>query len=96
MIVRILGEGQWKLDQEAIDQINALDDKIGEAVVNDDQDELTSLLGELAVKVREVGEILPDDDLRDSDLILPDSAASVADVRAWLDESGSEDGLIPG
>lgn len=96
MIVRIMGEGQWELDDAALAQINVIDDRISGALADDNQDELSSALGELAVKVRELGQLLPDDDLHDSDLILPDSSASLADVRAWLEDSGSDEGLIPG
>ncbi|MPM46847.1 hypothetical protein SDC9_93554 [bioreactor metagenome] len=59
----------------------------------DDQAALTTVLHALLDDVRARGERVPDDALADSDLILPDAEATVADVRAWL--SDSEEGLIP-
>lgn len=94
MIVRILNEGQWQVDEHLIDDLNRLDDVVEQAVNSGRQDELTSALSSLLDKVRTGGTPLPDEDLHDSDLILPDSDASLEDVRALLNES--EEGLIPG
>jgi hypothetical protein len=44
-------------------------------------------------QVRDVGVVVPDEELADSDLILPDVDASLDEVRALLSESG--EGLIP-
>ncbi|NLT29604.1 MAG: hypothetical protein GXX86_03985 [Propionibacterium sp.] len=95
MIVRILGEGQWRLSDEAITELNAIDDQIEQAVAEDDQDALrTALLG-LATQVRSAGELLADDELHDSDLIVPSSEATLDEVRELLSD-GATDGLIPG
>ena len=44
-------------------------------------------------QVRAVGVVVPDEELADSDLILPDVDASLDEVRALLSES--DEGLIP-
>lgn len=93
MIVRILGEGQWRIEGTDHAELNALDDAIETAVGSGDQDQLAAALRQLHDKVRAVGRELPDDELADSDLILPDTTASLDEVRALLDES--DDGLIP-
>ncbi|QGF24198.1 PspA-associated protein PspAA [Raineyella fluvialis] len=93
MIVRILNEGQFRLSEEALASLNTFDDDVEQAVNADDQAALTAVLHALLSDVRSRGERVPDDELADSDLILPDEAATVADVRAWL--SDSEEGLIP-
>ncbi len=93
MIVRILNEGQFRLSDEAIASLNSFDDAVEQAVNAEDQETLTEVLLALLADVRARGEIVPDDELADSDLILPDSEATIEDVRAWL--SDSEDGLIP-
>jgi len=93
VIVRILNEGQFRLSDEAIASLNSFDDAVEQAVNAEDQETLTEVLLALLADVRARGEIVPDDELADSDLILPDSEATIEDVRAWL--SDSEDGLIP-
>ena len=93
MIVRVLGEGQWRIESADQAELNVLDDAIEAAVRAGDQDELTSALGQLHDKVRALGTGLSDDELADSDLILPATDATLEDVRALLSESG--EGLIP-
>jgi len=94
MIVRILGEGQWDVPVDAVDGLNALDDQVEQAVEHQDQDKLTLALSELLAEVRSLGTAVPDDQILDSDLILPDVGSSLADVEALLAESS--EGLIPG
>ena len=94
MIVRILGEGQWDVPSDAVDGLNALDDQVEQAVEHQDQDSLTLALSGLLAEVRSRGTAVPDDQILDSDLILPDVGSSLADVEALLAESS--EGLIPG
>lgn len=94
MIVRILNEGQWQVAEHLIDELNQLDDAVEQAVSSGRQDQLTAALSSLLDKVRTEGTPLPDEELHDSDLILPDSDATLDDVRRLLSES--EEGLIPG
>ena len=93
MIVRILNEGQWELSEEAVRDLNSLDDAIDKAVASADQEQLAVALQALLNRVRSTGTVVPDDELRDSDLILPDADSTVEDVRALL--SDSDEGLIP-
>ena len=93
MIVRILNEGQWEIDEATRAQLNPLDDRVEKAVAAGDQDRLTSALHDLHEKVRSSGTPVPDEDLRDSDLILPDVDSTLDEVRQLLNESS--EGLIP-
>lgn len=93
MIVRILGEGQWELPEDALAELNTLDDAVEQAVVANDEDRLATALHELLEKVRS-GSELPPEVLHDSDLILPSSDATLDEVRQLL--SDAEEGLIPG
>ncbi len=95
MIVRILGEGQWRVEQSALGQLNELDDKVGQAVDNGDELAMQEALALLLDQIR-VGEQVADDELRDSDLIVPDATATLDEVRALLQGNGSDEGLIPG
>ncbi len=94
MIVRILGEGQWEVPEEAVAGLNALDDQVEKAVTSKDEAALTLALSELLDEVRSLGTPVPDDQLADSDLILPDVDSSLAEVEALL--ADSSEGLIPG
>jgi hypothetical protein len=93
MIVRILNEGQWELSDDAVRSLNSVDDELEKAVAANDQERLAATLGTLLNQVRDSGRVLSDDDLRDSDLILPAADSTVEDVRALLSESS--EGLIP-
>ena len=95
MIIRILGEGQFRLDDSVMGELNLSDDRVQAAIEADDEVLLGEALTGLLETIRQ-GEPLADDDLSDSDLIVPDSAATVEDVRAMLASSGSTEGLIPG
>jgi hypothetical protein len=94
MIVRILGEGQWEVPDDAMSGLNALDDQVEQAVAQQDEAKLTLALAELLDEVRSLGTAVPDDQLADSDLILPDVDSSLAEVQSLLSESS--EGLIPG
>jgi hypothetical protein len=93
MIVRILNEGQWELDESAVRELNSLDSAVEQAVDSGDQEQLTKALHTLLDRVRTSGTAVPDEDLHNSDLILPDSDSTIEDVRRLLSES--EEGLIP-
>jgi len=93
MIVRILNEGQWELSDEAVRGLNSLDEAVDKAVAAADQDQLGKALQALLDRVRSSGTAVPDDELRDSDLILPDADSTIEDVRALL--SDTDEGLIP-
>lgn len=94
MIVRILGEGQFDVADGAVANLNQLDSQVEQAVAAGDQEQLAAALHQLLDEVRSVGTPVPDEELRDSDLILPEPDATLAEVQALLDESDS--GLIPG
>ena len=94
MIVRILNEGQWRLTDEAVLGLNSFDDAVEKAVSAADQDQLTRALHALLERIRSTGTPVPDEELEDSDLILPAADSTLADVQQLLSES--EEGLIPG
>ena len=94
MIVRILNEGQWHLSDEAVRGLNTFDDAVEQAVAARDQDQLTRALHMLLDRVRTTGTRVPDEELEDSDLILPAADSTLDEVQQLLSES--EEGLIPG
>ncbi|ROQ31862.1 hypothetical protein EDD98_0825 [Streptomyces sp. PanSC19] len=92
MIVRIMGEGQWKLADSHFVELNKLDDELLEEMEAGDEEGFRRTLCALLDAVRRLGSNLPDDALEPSELILPAPDASLDEVREML----SEDGLIPG
>ena len=92
MIVRILGEGQFEVDDAATDELNALDAKLEAAVNAGDEQAFRSALGALVSRIRDIGTPLPADALEPSALILPPADATMDSVRELL----SGEGLIPG
>jgi hypothetical protein len=93
VIVRILNEGQWKLSDEAVRGLSDLDDQVEAAVSAGSQEQLAEALHSLLEQVRSTGMPIPDDELLDSDLILPSADATVEEVQDLL--SGSDEGLVP-
>jgi hypothetical protein len=92
MIARIMGEGQVRLADADLAELNELDDELLAAVEGGDEGAFRRTLGALLDSVRRLGEPLPDDALEPSELILPTADATLDEVRAML----HDDGLIPG
>ena len=91
MIVRIMGEGQWRVDDRTIDGLNELDEQAAQAIERGDGEQLGRLLETMASAVRDGGERLPDDDLHPSDAIVPPPDLDLDEAR----ELFSGEGLIP-
>jgi hypothetical protein len=91
MIVRLMGEGQFEVDDEVAKGLNDLDEQAGQAVERGDEEQLGELLRRMAEAVRTNGARLPDDDLRGSEGIVPPEDLSLDEAR----ELFSGDGLIP-
>ncbi|MFI0942249.1 hypothetical protein [Streptomyces sp. NPDC021020] len=92
MIARIMGEGQVRLADADLTELNKLDDELLAAVEASDEQGFRRTLGALLDSVRRLGEPLPDDALEPSQLILPAPDATLEQVREML----RNDGLIPG
>ena len=92
MIVRILGEGQFRVDDTDTTELNRLDTELEKAVERNDEAAFTAALRGLLAQVRAQGSPLPADALEPSELILPHPDSSMVEVRKLL----TDDGLIPG
>jgi hypothetical protein len=91
MIVRVMGEGQYRVDDALLGRLNELDSEVALAVESSDERALWSGLTALAEAVRENGEKLADDDLSPSDAIIPPEDLSLDEARELL----TGEGLIP-
>ena len=92
MIVRILGEGQYDVSDEALTTLNELDAGVEAAIEAGDVPAFATALATLLDGVRTAGVAHDLDSLDESDLILPPADATLDEVRELL----SDDGLIPG
>ena len=91
MIVRILGEGQYRLPASAGQDLNVIDKRLEAAVEAGNQDAFAKELAGLVAAVRSKGEALADDELIPSDAVVPDPDTTMDEARRLL----SEEGLIP-
>lgn len=92
MIVRVMGEGQFEVDDGHLDALNELDRGLVDALEAGDEEAFRSALHDLVRAVSESGRRMPDDFLGPSDYVLPATDASLEEVRALL----GEEGLLPG
>lgn len=91
MIVRISTENQYRLPDELRDQLNELDNAAVAAVQADDEDGFHEHFEAMLEFVRSEGETLDDEELEESEVILPPPDTSF--VEAGQEFTG--DGLIP-
>jgi hypothetical protein len=91
VIVRILGEGQYRLDDEAFAAASEIDDRVQAAADADDDAGFQAALTELVDAIQRRGTPLPADDLEGSDAIVPGHGTTLAEARELL----SSEGLIP-
>jgi hypothetical protein len=91
VIVRLMGEGQYRVDDSLQERLNELDDQAVAALEASDEIELDQKLEQMFALVRAEGEPLPDDDLSPSDVIIPPADLTLEETRQLV----SNDGLIP-
>jgi hypothetical protein len=91
VIARLMGDGQYRIEDDLHAELNKLDDQAMAALEANDEAALDARLDEIWALVRERGERLADDDLSPSDLIVPPSDLSLEETQALF----AEHGLIP-
>ncbi len=91
MIVRLMGEGQYQVDDSLLQQLNDLDDKATAAAEADDEATLDQTLDEMFELVKRDGTPLADDDLSTSDALIPPSDLTLEEARQLL----TDEGFIP-
>jgi hypothetical protein len=91
VIVRLMGEGQFEVDEEVAKGLNDLDEQAEKALEAGDQERLSELLGRMTEAVRTNGARLPDDDLSPSEGIIPPEDLTLEEARELFEGEG----LIP-
>jgi hypothetical protein len=90
MIIRILGEGQFKLDESQLDRVNKIDNQIVNHVSHNNKDEFAKDLVNLISTIKELGEPLDPAEIVPSDVIVPPTDLSFEEARQVF----CDDGLI--
>ena len=91
MIVRIATESQYRLPEEDAERLNALDNDAVAAVEAGDEDRFHEVFEQMLELVRRAGEPLGEDELEESDVILPPPDLSFVEAAAEF----TGEGLIP-
>jgi hypothetical protein len=91
VIVRLMGEGQFRVTDSDVERLNGIDNAAATALEAGDEAGFRERLEELHAAVRELGAPLAASDLSPSDLIVPPVDLSLDEAR----ELFSDDGLIP-
>ncbi len=91
MIVRVSGEGQYKLPDEDAERLNELDNRAVSAVESGDEGGFHELWGEMLELVEADGRAIEEDELVESDVILPPRDITFAEAKGEF----TGEGLIP-
>lgn len=92
MIVRISGEGQFRLPDDDAERLNQLDNEAVDAAEAGDDQRFRELWQQMLALVEQDGKALDEDELVESDVILPPRDISFEEARGEF----TGEGLIPG
>ena len=91
MIVRLMNEGQYRIDDSLRERLNEIDQRAEQALRDENEEELDMLLQRMWDLVQTDGERVPDSELVASDLLIPPADLTLEETRKLF----SDDGLIP-
>ncbi len=91
MIVRIATEDQYRLPDDDAQRLNELDNQVVEAVEAGDEDRFRDLFDRMLEFVRSEGELVEDDEIVESAVILPPPDVTFEEAA----EGFTGEGLIP-
>ena len=86
MIVRILGEARYDVPEADLPAIEQLDAALVDAMERGDEAAFSGALADLIGQVRHTGTVVPADDLRTSELVVPHVGSTLAEVQEMLSE----------
>ena len=84
MIVRIMAEDQYRLDDSFRPQLEQLDEATEAALDSGDEAAFARALDELISAVRKHGQVIPDEEIATSDWIIPGPDMTLAEARTRL------------
>ncbi len=92
MIVRILDEGQYRLDSRFLDRLNEIDAMLVAVVAGSGAGSFDTLFAQMLELVRTNGEPLGDSELVASDVVLPSPSMNQNELRVLF----TGEGVVPG
>jgi phage shock protein A len=92
IVVRIAGDDQYRLPANARSALEGMDEDLARAIDRNSVEDFARLTRRLVTFVNDMGERLPRDDVRGSDLIVPAADMTLADAKRLLDAGASGPG----
>lgn len=92
MIIRILSEGQYRLDSSVLDRLNDLDNRLVQIVAAGDETQYQRLFADMIGLVRTNGTKVAPEDIVESDIILPAPDTTLREAQGLFIGAG----LVPG
>lgn len=84
MIVRIMADNQYRLDDSLLPEVQRLDDALDAALAGGDDASFAATLGQIVAYVRAHGQPVPEVEVVASDLIIPADDMTRAEAQALL------------
>lgn len=81
MIVRILADNQYRMNDEQMAEVDRLDDSLEVAINNNDESGFHTSLARLIEYIQKVGEVIPVEEIVSSDIIIPSDDMSLDEAR---------------
>ena len=92
MIVRIMGEGQYRVSDDVVEHINQVDNRLVEIVARGDRESFTTVFNELLRSIRDHCQSFPVDELVESEVVLPPDDTTFEEAK----ELFLGEGILPG
>jgi hypothetical protein len=94
MIIRIMGEGQYRVSSALLDDLNLIDDRIVEDVAKEDEASYKKDLSRLIQAIKEKGEPISAEEILESDVIVPPEDLTLEEAEKVFRGSGLIEGSI--
>ncbi|MDY9928141.1 PspA-associated protein PspAA [Methanosarcina sp.] len=88
MIIRIMGEGQYRAPEALCDELNQIDNRIVALVTEGKTEEFRTELAKLISEIKGRGEAIEAEEILESDIIVPPEDLSLEEARAVFKGSG--------
>lgn len=80
MIVRIMGEGQYRVPSSLLDELNIIDNRIVDMVSGQKEKEFRIELGKLIAAIKKQGNPIDAAEIMESDIIVPPEDLTLAEA----------------
>ncbi len=88
MIIRIMGEGQYKTPEALCDELNQIDNRIVDLVEEGKTEEFRNELAKLISEIKEKGEPVEAEEILKSDIIVPPGDLSLEEAKSIFKGTG--------